>query len=98
MEIVKIGKSKYKSPKPPKGNWDSRKKYTRVTFEMSEEELMSFTDYRVKVEDTELMDYDNFFWWCEWDELVDGDIKNFKEKFERNEKHKYIVLVRKERK
>ena len=97
MKIVKIGKSKYITPKPPKGNYDSRQKYTRVTFEMSENELMGFTDFKVK---SPLFDKDNFYWWCEWDELNDGDIKNFKQKFERNNlgKYKSIVLVRRERK
>ena len=97
MKIVKIGKSKYNSPKPPKGNYDSRQKYTRVTFEMSENEMMGFTDCRVK---SPLFDEDNFTWTCGWDELVDGDIKNYKQKFEGHNlfKYKSIVLVRRERK
>jgi len=96
MEIVKIGKSKYKSPKPPKGNWDNRKKYTRVTFEMSEEELMGFTDFKVK---SELFDKDNFYWWCEWDELIEGNIKNYSiPSCYTDGKYKSIVLIRKERK
>ena len=96
MKIVKINKSKYTSPKPPKGNWDSRTKYTKVIFDLDENDLMGFTDYRCK---SDLFNSEDTFWNVVFDELTDGELKTINgneiEKFpSKFQETKYIVLER----
>jgi len=59
MKIVKINKSKYISPTPLKGNWDNRKKYTNITFQLDENEMINFTDFREK---SDLIDIEKVWW------------------------------------
>ena len=96
MKIVKINKSRYTSPKPPKGNWDSRTKYTKVIFDLGEKDIMGFTDYRGK---SDLFDSENTNWYVVFDELTDGELKTINgneiEKFpSKFQETKYIVLER----